>query len=69
MRNVLLVAFLSVWGCSPNPEITGPTSRCEAELFNSYNPKVLQQCVQACMKCDHGTPTSCTTSCTLKGAR
>ena len=70
VHNLIMVAVLAllVGSCS-EAEVTGSTNKCEAQLFSNYNPKVLQQCVQACIRCDHGTTTTCSTSCTLKGAR
>ena len=55
--------------CSPDGEATGSISSCATELYPAYNPKVLDQCVAVCKKCDRGITTTCTTSCTLKGAR
>jgi hypothetical protein len=34
-----------------------------------YDAKHLKQCVDACIACDAGTMVTCTTSCTLKGAK
>jgi hypothetical protein len=34
-----------------------------------YDAKNLKQCVEACIACDSGTTVTCTTSCTLKGAK
>jgi hypothetical protein len=65
---VLAAIPLAVASCSPDAEVTGSTSKCATDLYPSYNPKVLRQCVAACIKCDHGTTTTCSTSCTLKGA-
>ena len=62
------VAFV-MSACSPDGETTGSISSCARELYPSYNPSSLEQCVAACKKCDHGITTTCTTSCTLKGAR
>jgi hypothetical protein len=56
-------------GCSPESDTTGAISSCARDLFPTYNPKIMDQCVNACKKCDRGTTTTCTTSCTLKGAR
>jgi hypothetical protein len=61
-------AALATLACSPQGEATGSINACTAELFPAYNPKVLDQCVAVCKKCDHGITTTCTTSCTLKGA-
>ena len=64
---LMTLAFLFS-ACSPEAETTGSISSCAKELVPNYNPKVLDQCVAACRKCDHGTTVTCTTSCTLKGA-
>lgn len=42
---------------------------CKTRRVAAYNPKDLNQCVDACIACDNGVMTTCTTSCTLKGAR
>ena len=72
-RSAVLVATISVLGvlggCSPDPDTTGAISNCVRDLFPTYNPKIMDQCVNACKKCDRGITTTCTTSCTLKGAR
>jgi len=54
--------------CSPAEETTGSVNECIALNFPSYNPKAMDQCVAACKKCQNGVTTTCTTSCTLKGA-
>jgi hypothetical protein len=64
----LTTLALVVTACSPEGEATGSTNKCATELYPAYNPKVLDQCVAVCKKCDRGTTTTCTTSCTLKGA-
>ena len=56
-------------GCSPEAEVVGSTNKCAAGLYPSFNPKNLNQCVGACIKCDRGTQTTCSTSCTLRGAK
>jgi hypothetical protein len=71
MRSLVipLVAALALPGCWPEQEVTGSTNKCAADMFPQYNPKVLKQCVDVCIKCDHGVMTTCSTSCNLKGAR
>lgn len=65
----LLVSLIVLGGCNQDPETTGSTSsKCVTELFPSYNARNLNQCVAACLKCDRGNTTTCSTSCTLKGA-
>ena len=67
---VLLIAVASTLsGCWSEPEVTGSTNSCAANLYSRYNPKIMNQCVDACIKCDRGNVTTCSTSCTLKGAR
>jgi hypothetical protein len=68
-RFAILATLAFVLGaCSPEGETTGSIGSCAKELLPNYNPKALDQCVAACKKCDHGITTTCTTSCTLKGA-
>ena len=66
---VLVVAALIVASCSPDPEAAAPTNKCATSLYPSFNPKALDQCVAVCIKCDRGTQTTCSTSCTMKGAK
>ena len=64
-----LLALAYVLGaCSPEGEATGSINSCASQTVANYNPKILDQCVAACKKCEHGTTTTCSTSCTLKGA-
>jgi hypothetical protein len=66
---ILVAAALALSGCWSDTEVTGSTNACAANLYSQFNPKVMDQCVNVCIKCDHGNITTCTTSCTLKGAR
>jgi hypothetical protein len=65
---LIVVMAIGLVACSPENETTGSINSCATNLFANYSPKILDQCVAACRKCDHGTTTTCTTSCTLKGA-
>jgi hypothetical protein len=65
---LLAIAFMMA-SCWPERETTGTVSACATELFHPYNAKAFDQCVEVCKKCDRGTTVTCTTSCTLKGAR
>ncbi len=65
----LIGAVAFVGACTQEGDITGSTDSCAAELYPVYDPKVLQQCVAVCRKCQHGIATTCSTSCALKGAR
>ncbi len=69
---VLVVVILGLMTAACEPEqqdITGSTAVCPVRLYSTYNPKDLNQCVAACKSCDRGTTVTCTTSCTLHGAR
>ncbi len=66
---ILIAAALALMSCSPDEEVTGSIhNKCAGELYGTFNPKVLDQCVAVCIKCDKGTRATCFTSCTLKGA-
>jgi hypothetical protein len=63
---VLCAAALAA--CTPdNNEVTGSIS-CANKLYTPYNPRDMKQCVSVCIACDRGVTTTCSTSCTLKGA-
>jgi hypothetical protein len=61
MRRFAVLATLAfvVAACSPEGEATGSITKCAAKLYPAYNPKVMDQCVAVCKKCDRGTPTTC----------
>lgn len=71
MRHVVLIAAISclVACCSQEQEPSGRSDECARRLYPSYNPSALDQCVDICKKCQRGVTTTCTTSCTLRGAR
>lgn len=68
---VLAVIILSLMmaACNQEQDITGSTQLCPMRSSSSYNPRDLNQCVAACRMCDRGNTVTCTTACTLKGAR
>jgi hypothetical protein len=72
---VIAAAVAMLLGCKPEAETTGSTdaapnaNACAAKLYSSYDPKNFEQCVDVCLRCQRGVTTTCTTSCTLKGAR
>jgi hypothetical protein len=67
---VLVATALAVISCSPDAEVTGSVhNKCATELFPAYDAKALDQCMAVCIKCDRGIRATCSTSCTLKGAR
>jgi len=69
VRYTLIVAAALMLGACRNDETTGSVNDCVMLNFPSYNPKAIDQCVAACKKCQNGNTNTCTTSCTLKGAR
>jgi hypothetical protein len=63
----LIILALMTAACDQTQDITG--SVCEMRNYSSFNPRDMNQCVAACKACDRGTTVTCTTSCSLKGAR
>jgi hypothetical protein len=39
---------LVVTGCSPDPDVSGSAGLCAAKLYSAFNPKIMEQCVNAC---------------------
>lgn len=69
MRLFAIIALaLMIGGCREN-EVSPSVSPCARQLYSSFDPRKLDQCVSACIKCDNGVITTCTTSCRLKGAQ
>jgi hypothetical protein len=65
---VLSAAVLAA--CKPeNNDVTGSVDTCARNLYSPYNPKDMKQCMAVCIACERGVVTTCSTSCTLKGAR
>jgi hypothetical protein len=65
---ILAAAVLSA--CKPeNTDVTGSIDNCAQKLYSPYNPKDMKQCVAVCIACERGVVTTCSTSCTLKGAQ
>ena len=54
MRSVAVLFVITLAACSPDAEVTGSTNKCATELYPSYNPKLLNQYVDVCIKCNHG---------------
>ena len=73
MRAILAIMLSAVVlaACKPDnngADITGSIDNCARKLYSSYNPKDLKQCISVCISCQRGVMTTCSTSCTLKGA-
>ncbi len=66
----IVLSAAALAACSPdNNDVTGSISDCARKLYSTYDPKNMKQCVGACIACDRGVTTTCSTACTLKGAR
>ena len=66
---VLIATALVMMSCSPAEDVTGSIhNKCATDLYSNFKPKAMDQCMAVCLKCDRGTTTTCSTSCTLKGA-
>ena len=67
----IMLSAVVLAGCNPdtnNNDITGSIDNCARKLYSAYNPKDLKQCISVCISCQKGVMTTCSTSCTLKGA-
>ena len=65
----IAVAAIALTCCTPdNKDVTGSIGNCANKLYTPYNPKDMKQCVAVCIACERGVITTCSTSCTLKGA-
>ena len=70
MRAIFMIVLsaAALASCTPEKnEVTGSIA-CANKLYSPYNPKDMKQCVAVCITCDRGVTTTCSTSCTLKGA-
>jgi hypothetical protein len=67
---VIAIAIgLILAGCWSEQDLTGSANKCATDSYPSYSAKNLKQCVDVCIKCERGTTTTCSTPCTLRGAR
>ena len=66
---IVILSAAALASCTPekSTDVTGSIS-CANKLYSPYNPKDMKQCVAVCITCDRGVTTTCSTSCTLKGA-
>jgi hypothetical protein len=65
----LMALGLSLAACSQEPDYTPEQRLCIASHYASYDPKLLNQCVDVCRICMKGNVVTCNTSCRLRGAR
>jgi hypothetical protein len=63
LATVLFLILFAAPSCSKSEDATGSVDSCAT----AYNLKVLDECVAACLKCQHGVTITFTTSCKLKG--
>jgi len=64
---VILLPLAVLAACSQEAEVPSDRARCLASL--PYDEKKFDECIAACIKCEHGVTTTCATSCRLKGAK
>ena len=73
MRAVIaiILSAAALAACTPesNNDVTGSVENCVRKLYSAYNPKDMKQCVAVCIACERGVMTTCSTACTLRGAR
>ncbi len=63
---VILIPLAILGACSRESE---PAATTTAQCTAGYDEKLLDQCIAACIKCEHGVMTTCATACRLRGAR
>lgn len=66
---LLVLFFLALQSLGPKPAQPEVSLACATKLYSPYDPKNLEQCTAVCLACSAGVKTTCSTSCTLKGAR
>jgi hypothetical protein len=67
---VLLGILCGITGCNNDTsDATAETLKCARKQYANYDPKIMKQCVDVCIGCERGSMTTCSTSCTMKGAK
>lgn len=66
---LLVLIFIALQSFDTRPAQPEISLACAAKLYSPYDPKNLEQCMAVCVACSAGVKTTCSTSCTLKGAR
>jgi hypothetical protein len=71
MRAIIAIVLsaAALAACTPDNDVTGSIGMCARKLYTPFNPMDMKQCVGACIACERGVITTCSTSCTLKGAQ
>jgi hypothetical protein len=65
----ILFALAILPACSRDADVPESTKTCVASFYSSNSEKNFDQCVAACIKCEHGVTTTCATACRLRGAK
>jgi hypothetical protein len=67
---VILGLVCGVGGCNNDTSDAATDSqKCAHRLYANYSPMNMKQCVDVCITCERGSMTTCSTSCTMKGAK
>jgi hypothetical protein len=67
----IVLSAAALASCTPESsnDVTGSVGNCARKLYSAYNPKDIKQCIAVCITCERGVMTTCSTACTLRGAR
>jgi hypothetical protein len=67
----LTIIFLALFAgaCDQDVGVTGSTNSCATNLYPTLDRKNMSQCVDVCLQCERGTQATCSTSCSMKGAK
>jgi hypothetical protein len=63
----ILCGLAGCWNDASDPD--AKSSQCARKQYADFNPKIMKQCVDVCIACERGNMTTCSTSCTMKGAK
>ena len=66
---LLGLIFIALQSFGPKQGQPEASLACATKLYSPYDSKNLEQCIAVCMACSAGVKTTCSTSCTLKGAK
>jgi hypothetical protein len=67
---VALCILCGLTGCNnDSSDVDAKSLQCAKKQYSDFNPKNMKQCVDVCMTCERGSMTTCSTSCTMKGAK
>ncbi len=63
----ILCGLTGCWNDASDPD--SKRAQCAKRQYVNFDPKNMKQCVDVCIACEHGNITTCSTSCTIKGAK